>query len=195
MKVMVIYAHPYDKSYNHAILESTLEGLKEGNHEIDLVDLNKDGFNPVMTCEELHAHCICNKPIDPKVLDYQSRIEAAQHLVFIFPMWYQSGPAILKGFLDKVFSNGWAYKHFPGKHTAVGQLTHLNATVISTMGMPKMVYRLLYHNALKGELIKGTLKFSGIKSVKWINLDKVPMVSDEKRNKWLVDIKEHMKKL
>ena len=102
MKVMIIYAHPYDKSYNHAILQSTLEGLKEGNHEIDLLDLNKDGFNPVMTSEDLYAASI-KKPVDPKVIEYQSCIEAADHLVFIFPIWYESVPAILKGFLDKVF--------------------------------------------------------------------------------------------
>ena len=194
MKVMVIYAHPYDKSYNHAILESTLDGLKEANHEVDLLDLNKDGFNPVMTSEDLYSLSL-SKPVDPKVLEYQSRIENAQHLVFIFPVWYESVPAILKGFLDKVFSNGWAYKSVPGKNTPIGQLTHLNATVISTMGMPKMIYRLLYNNALKGVLIKGTLKFSGIKNIKWINMDNIQTVSNEKRSKWLVDVKEYMKKL
>lgn len=69
MKVMIIYAHPYDESYNHAILQSTLEGLKEGNHEIDLLDLNKDGFNPIMTSQDLYAASI-QKSVDPKVIEY-----------------------------------------------------------------------------------------------------------------------------
>lgn len=194
MKVMVIYAHPYDKSYNHAILESTLQGLKEGNHEVDILDLNKDGFNPVMTLEDLHAASM-GKVVDPKLTEYRSRIEAAQHLVFIFPIWYQSVPAILKGFLDKVFSNGWAYKQIPGKGTPIGLLTHLNATVISTIGMPKLLYRLLYKNAVKLVLIKGSLKYSGVKNIKWFNIASVQKLSNEKRSKWLLNIKEYMRKL
>ncbi len=194
MKVMVVYAHPYDKSYNHAILESTLEGLREGNHEIDFLDLNNDDFNPIMTSEDLQAASM-GKVVDPKVIEYQSRIEAAQHLVFIFPIWYESVPAVLKGFLDKVFSSGWAYKPVPGKSTPVGLLTQLNATVISTMGMPKLIYRSFYNNAVQGVLIKGVLKFSGVKDVKWFNIDNVQSVSNEKRTKWLLDIKEHMKNL
>jgi putative NADPH-quinone reductase len=194
MNIKIIYAHPYEGSYNRAILENTLAGLKEAGHTVDLLDLCKEDFNPVMRVEDLEA--ISRQTVaDPKVLEYQGRIEKANHLVIIFPVWFECMPAILKGYFDKVFSNGWAYKSVEGKRQPVGQLTHLNATVISTMGMPKFVYNLFFNNALKGVLVKGVLKYSGVQKVKWFKLGGVQTVSNEKRTKWLHEIYSYMKNL
>ena len=99
------------------------------------------------------------------------------------------------GFLDKVLTSGWAYKNIPGKSMPEGKLTHLSATVISTVGMPNMVYTLLYNNALKGVLIKGGLKFCGVKKIKWFKICSVENISDEKRRKWITDIEEYMERL
>lgn len=194
MKVMVIYAHPYSGSYNNAILKKTISGLEKSGHEIDLLDLNKDGFNPIMTEQDLYA-ASQQSPIDPKVLEYQERLMNANHVVFIFPIWYASMPAILKGFMDKVLSSGWAYEYVRGNPIAVGKLTHLTATVITTMGAPEFAYNLIYNNPLKGEFIKGTLGFVGIKKVKWIKIDSVISIDVAKRKMWLEKIETYMKKL
>ncbi len=194
MNVKIIYAHPYEGSYNKAILDSVTAGLKEAGHSIDLLDICKDDFNPVMTEEDLKA-ASQKTVVDPKVLEYQGRIEKVNHLVIIFPVWFECMPAILKGYFDKVFSNGWAYKSVEGKNQPVGQLTYLNATVITTMGVPKFVYNLFLNNALQGVLIKGALKFCGVQKVKWIKLCSVQTVPGEKRTKWLKEIFTYMTKL
>ncbi len=194
MNVKVIYAHPYEGSYNRAILESTLAGLKDAGHTVDLLDIYKDNFNPVMTREDLRA--ISQETVaDPKVAEYQERIMKTNHLVIIFPVWFESMPAILKGYFDKVFTSGWAYKSVKGKNQPQGQLTHLNATVITTMGVPKLVYRLFFNNALQGVLIKGALKFCGVQKVKWFKLDMIQNVPKEKREKRLKDIYSYMRQL
>lgn len=63
------------------------------------------------------------------------------------------------------------------------------------MGSPNIIYNLIYNNAVKGVLIKGVLKFSGFKKTKWFKIGSVQSISNEKRTKWLADIKEYMKKL
>lgn len=194
MRVLVVYAHPYEKSYNKALLESTLKGLKKGNHEVDLVDLYEDEFQPVLSKSDLY-HASKGEAVDSQIISYQKRFEKAEHVIFIFPIWYESMPAIMKGFLDRVFSNGWAYKSVPGKSMPEGQLKHLKATVVSTMGAPGFIYKLFLNNALEGVLIKGALKFSGIKNVRWHKISNIQKLSDASRKKWLTNIEEYSQKL
>lgn len=194
MNVKIIYAHPNPWSYNKAILDNVLIALEEAGHRVDLLDLYYDDFNPVMTKYDLGA-ATKQKPVDPKIHEYQKRIENADHLIFIFPIWFESVPAILKGYIDKVFSNGWAYKSVKGKKMPVGQLTYLNATVITTMGVSKSVYRLFFNNAVKGVLINGCLSFCGVQRIKWIKLDKIQTISNEKRETHLKQIFKYMTNL
>jgi putative NADPH-quinone reductase len=191
---MIVYAHPYDKSYNRAIRDATVKGLGKAAHEIDLVDLYKDKFNPVLSVEDLEA-ALRKQSFDPVVIDYQRRIEKVQHIIFIAPIWFESVPAIMKGFLDRVFTHGWAYEKVEGKGVPKGNLTHLSATVISTLGSPKFVYRLFYNNALKGVLINGTLKCCGVKKVKWFMLDKIQETTEERRKQFLSKIEDYMSNL
>ena len=101
MKTMVIFNHPYEGSYCAAVRQAVISGLKTAGAEIDVLHLDQDGFDPVMSTEELAGF---NQGIasDPKVLDYQARIADADHMVFIFPIWWELMPALTKGFMDKV---------------------------------------------------------------------------------------------
>ncbi|HON78694.1 MAG TPA: NAD(P)H-dependent oxidoreductase [Spirochaetota bacterium] len=186
MNVMVIYDHPWEGSYCNAVLQQVIQGLKRGGHHYDVLDLQKDGFDPIMRAADLALYSK-GQYSDPKVGEYQSRIEKADHLFFIFPIWWEVMPAYLKGFCDKVFLNNWAYEK-----TGLmpkGKLTFIKgATVITTMGTPGILYRLKYGNAIEKAFNVGTLKFCGIKKVKWINLGRVDGVTQKKREKWLSDI-------
>jgi putative NADPH-quinone reductase len=191
---MVIYAHPYDGSFNHALLEAALKGLKTGGHEVDLLDLNRDGFDPIMSAYDLNA-ARHEKPVDAKILEYQKRIENANHLVFIFPVWYADVPAILKGFLEKVFSKGWAYEPILHSDMSRGLLKHLTATVISTFGLSRIVYKILLHDAVWAVLIKAVLKFTGVRKIRWFKLNRVEKASKARHEKWLRQIESYMAKL
>lgn len=189
MNVMVIFDHPWSGSYCNAVLQQVINGLKRAGHQCDLLELHKDGFEPIMSERELSLYSK-GKYSDPKVGEYQSRIEKAEHLFFIFPIWWEVMPAYLKGFCDKVFLNNWAYEK-KGRMPK-GKLTFIKgATVITTMGTPGFLYRLKYGNAIEKAFIAGTLKFCGIKKVKWINLPSVDRVKPEKREGWLTEIERH----
>jgi NAD(P)H dehydrogenase (quinone) len=188
MKNLIIYAHPYDKSYNSSILQSLEEQLLEKKQTVDVINLYKEEFNPVLKQEELALYSQ-GKSIDPKVEDYQNRINNADHLFFIFPVWWYDIPAILKGFLDKVLLKNWAYEL---SETGIpkGKLTFIKkTTIISTMKSPKWYYWLLYRHSIKHSFIKGTLKFCGLKNIKWMNITNIENMGDQKRKQWLNKIK------
>jgi len=192
MKVLIIYAHPYEGSFNKDILDNTLEGLKHAGHEVELINLNEEGFNPVLTSEEL-AKYSDGEYLDPKVGEYLAKIKDAEHLVFIFPIWWGGVPAILKGFFDKVLLKKETYD-FKGM-LPVGKLKHKSATVISTMNSPKFYYNFILKAPIKQTVIKGTLKLCGIKPVKWIELTQVVSASNQKRERMLDRILDYFSNL
>jgi len=197
VKALVVFNHPYDGSYCSAVLQSVLTGLKKTNHELDLIHLDREKFNPVMTTEDLEGY---SKGIvsDPKVLDYQRRINEADHLIIIFPIWWELMPAMTKGFIDKVMTKGFAFEvdmnRMPPKIT--NKLKRLkDVTMITTMDTPALVYRILFGNAIKKSLITGTFRKMGLKKTRWINLSKVKWSSKNERERWLRDIENYCSRL
>lgn len=189
MRVAIVFNHPYEGSYCNAILNAVTEGLQKANHEIDLIHLDKDNFNPVMTSADLKAF-VEGKPVDQKVIEYKERLEKVDHLFFIFPIWWELMPALTKGFIDKVISPGVAYEYSNESKTKMRKILNITGiTVITTMNTPKVLYRLVFGNAVRKALMVGTFWKLGYKNRKWISLNMVKMVSDKKRTKWLLDIK------
>jgi len=176
MRVMAILDHPWSSSFNHAIFRTVVDALAEAGHEVDALDLHADRFNPVMGVEELAVY---RKGLwlDPKVGEYQSRLERADYLYLVFPVWWESMPALMKGFFDKVFLPGWAFNEadFSPK------LAHIRgATIITTMGAPKAV-----HTSVEAALCKGTLEACGIGATRWINFLDVGNSTEKERAAWL----------
>jgi len=196
MRVLVVFNHPYQGSFCHSILNSVMRGLDDGQHEIDVIHLDKDQFDPVMRRKDLQAFTIAKTDpdraftmLDEQVLDYKQRVESADHIVFIFPIWWELMPALTKGFIDKLIFPGIAYNY---KENGLGMYSLLNklegVTMITTMNTPSLAYRLLFGNAIQKALLMGTFWKIGIKKRKWINLTNVKFSSDKKRAKWLSDI-------
>src|SRR4030042_6427342 len=107
MKVLVFYAHPFPKSFNHAVLERFTQGLQSKGHAVEILDLYDSGFNPLLTAGDLASLQGGEVPADIKA--EQTRVSGAEGLAFIFPLWWSSMPAMLKGWIDRVFSLGFAY--------------------------------------------------------------------------------------
>lgn len=195
MRIAIVFNHPYDQSYCHAILNAVTQGLQKSNHEVDLIHLDRDGFNPVMTAADLKAFKE-RKPIDPKVMEYKQRLDKADHLVFIFPIWWELMPALTKGFIDKVIFPGVAYDYTQGGNGMIPLFKNVKGvTVITTMNTPGVFYRLVFGNAIKKAIITGTFWKMGYKNRKWINLSMVKMVSDRKRKKWLTGLEHKFAKM
>ena len=190
MKAVIIYTHPWNKSYNFAILQILIEGLAQKGHTIDLIDLYKEKFDPVLSKKEL-SYYSQGKLVDQKIGEYQKRIEQADHIFFIFPVWWYDVPAILKGFLDRVLLKNWAYEYSPAG-IPKGKLGFIKkATVITTMKSPGWYYWLMYGNSIRNSFIKGTLKFCGIKKIKWIKMGNIENIGIKKRKFQLGKIKNY----
>lgn len=195
MKVAIVYNHPYSKSFCHAILQSVRAGIGRAGHEADVINLDEEGFNPVMTAADLKAF-VMQRPVDSQVLAYQERLKTADHLVFIFPIWWELMPAMTKGFIDKVIFPGLAYTQEKNRVSMKPLLTNIKSvTVISTMNTPSWLYRILFGNAIRKALMVGTFWKIGFKNRKWINLTQVKSASPAKRKKWLRNMETLFTKL
>mgnify|MGYP002513612029 FL=1 len=170
--------------------------MKRGEHEHHTIHLEKDGFDPVMHDSDLAAFVHAGRfgthgleGADPIALRYMKKMRWAEHVVMIFPIWWMTMPAMVKGFVDKVIFPGIVYKMDGGK--LVSLLSSLKqVTVITTMNTPADVYKEMFDNSIEGSLIKGTFNQIGIHDIRWISLNMVKQVGDEKRWVWLDEI-EH----
>ncbi|WP_417253796.1 NAD(P)H-dependent oxidoreductase [Celeribacter sp.] len=113
-RVLVLYAHPCPESFNAAVHEVVVETLAKSGWEVDDCDLNREGFFPVLTEIERRGYHDEPENIEP-VRPYVERIQAADAIVMVFPVWNFGYPAILKGFLDRVFLPGVSFKLIEGK--------------------------------------------------------------------------------
>lgn len=202
MKVVIVFNHPYEGSYCNAVLHAVTAGLTKAGHEIDLIHLDNDNFDPVMRAKDLEAFAKSKfektntlQALDPMVLNYKQRLEHADHLIFIFPIWWELMPALTKGFIDKVVFPGVTYD-YEKEIKMVCRLKNLKGiTVITTMNSPSIVYRLVFGNAIKKAILTGTFWKIGVKNRKWISLNMVKFVSEQKRKKWLVNMENRFSKL
>lgn len=190
MRTVIVFNHPYEGSFCNAILNAVTKGLQNANHEIDIMHLDNDGFNPVMSKEDLKAF-VAHQPVDPQVIDYNERLKQADHLVFIFPIWWDIMPAITKGFIDRVLFPGVVYEHHPRGFGLVPLLKNLKSiTIITTMNKPKIMYALLIGNLIRKVMLRSVFKTMGYKNLNWISYTFVKSVSQEKRVKWLTDLEK-----
>ena len=88
MKTLIVYNHPYSGSFNHALFEAVIAGAKKAGHEVDVIDLDQDHFDPVMTGKDLLAFRD-HQVLDPQAKDYVARLQVADHLVMLFPIWWE----------------------------------------------------------------------------------------------------------
>jgi putative NADPH-quinone reductase len=108
MRVLVLYAHPVETSFVSALHDEVVATLRARGHDVDDCDLNIESFNPVMSRQDrIDYHDIeVNRT---RVAPYVERLLAADALVLVFPVWNYGFPAILKGFVDKVFLPGVSF--------------------------------------------------------------------------------------
>ncbi|OQW51082.1 NAD(P)H-dependent oxidoreductase [Candidatus Raskinella chloraquaticus] len=114
MRVLVLYAHPAETSFCAEINRQVAQTLQDGGHVVDMLDLNLEKFNPVLSRgERLGYHAIPDNRAP--VVDYVRRLQAADALVIVTPIWNFGFPAILKGFFDRVFLPGVSFEMKKGK--------------------------------------------------------------------------------
>ncbi len=183
MRILLVLAHPDPSSFNHAVAKALSEGLKDAGHEVDLLDLHAEGFRPEMTAGDLRV-AEGGTP-DPAVRAHQERVRAASGLAFVFPVYWFGPPALMKGFIDRVLFQDFAFRFLPGGRVE-GLLRHGKALVLCTAGASSLLYRTFgFHRPMKRVLVDWTLKMCGVKTVKLEIFHGLTEASEERRRGFL----------
>lgn len=153
-RTLLVVAHPLNDSFTHSAAARIRATLERRGAEVDLVDLYVEGFDPRLSENERRGYFA--KPYcGGAVADYIARLQDAKKLVFVFPQWWFNMPAILKGFLDRVFVPGVAFDHAPGGGL-IARLTEIEAFyVVSSTGAPWWVARLYMGDPVRRQLQRG----------------------------------------
>jgi putative NADPH-quinone reductase len=109
MRVLVLHAHPDPESYNGALHRAVVAALRRAGHEVDDCDLYAEGFDPLLSLDERRAYHDVG-PNRAPVESHVRRVENAEALVLVYPVWNFGLPAILKGFFDRVFLPGVSFR-------------------------------------------------------------------------------------
>ena len=131
-RALVLFAHPCPESFSAALHHEVVDTLRGRGWEVDDCDLNAEGFSPVLTEAERRGYHEVGPNVEP-VRDYVERLRAAEALVMVFPVWNFGYPAILKGFLDRVFLPGVSFRLEDGR--VKPNLTHIKRlAAVTTYG-------------------------------------------------------------
>lgn len=193
MKIVLVNSHPYDKSFNAAISEKVEATCLNNNHSVEVIDLIKDNFNAVMGQEDLLAWSM-QKFANKQSETYFDKLFIADLVVFTFPIWWAGMPAVLKGFVDKVFLPTKAY-HYGPNGELVGNFKGTDAVVITTMESPVDFYDNGLKDPITNEFIRGTLNTCGITNVTQFKLEKVVSSGDDGRKAYLKEIEDYFSTL
>ena len=111
MNVFIVYAHPSPKSFTYQALGALLKGLQTGGHEVEISDLYKMNFQSDMTLDEYEREGFAKTeiPLSEDIINEHCKIEWADCIIFLYPLWWSDCPAKLKGWFDRVYSVGYAY--------------------------------------------------------------------------------------
>ncbi|RYE36498.1 MAG: flavodoxin family protein, partial [Sphingobacteriales bacterium] len=169
MKHLIIYAHPNANSLNSHLKDTLIENLEHGNHEIVVRDLYQLNFNPILSLEDIEGQRAGLVADDVK--QEQEFITWADCITFIHPIWWTGLPAIMKGYIDRVFSYGFAYRYDLGIQK--GLLSGKQTVIINTHGKSNEEYKTIeMDKALLLTSEEGIYSYCGLKIKKHFFFDK-----------------------
>lgn len=188
MKVLIISANPAEKSYNLGITDAIQSALQLSNVEVVVRDLYRIDFDPILTQTELKASY--QNQIDPTIAKEQKYLNDADICIWVYPLWWGSMPAIMRGYIDRVFSYGFAYTNKDGE--SVGLLGGKRNFIIHTIGNTLDKYELNGMTAAVETITnEGIFKFCGSSVEKFFHIFSVYDLTDAKRNQIIDDIAEY----
>lgn len=155
MKVLLIFDHPRRRSFCGAVLDRLVEGLASAGHETEIADLRAERFDPRLPPDDEPDWDDAGKVYSNAVLVEQARVMRNDALAFVFPVWWWSLPATTKGWIDRVWNNGWAY--------GARKLPHRKALLLGTAAGTAESYAARgYEQAIRVQLLTGIMEYCGI---------------------------------
>jgi 1,4-dihydroxy-2-naphthoate polyprenyltransferase len=156
------------------------EGARAAGADLRRLDLSRMAF-------DLHVHTPSpnHQQLEADLRAARSLVEWADHLVFVYPTWWGTMPALLKGFLDRIMTPGFAFRACEGGTGYEGLLQGRSAQLITTMDTPPLVHRLLYRQPGRNAMARATLGFCGIRPVRSLMFGSVRHSGEAQREAWL----------
>lgn len=183
-KTLIINGHPDQESFCASLSDSYKKGALDSNTEIREIHIRSLNFNP-----NLEFGYRKRRELEPDLIEAQQDISWADHIVWIFPVWWGSYPAIMKGFIDRVFLPGFAFKKRENSVWWDKYLTDKTARVIMTLDQPNWYYRWINGRPTYFSMKKLFLQFVGIQKVKLTTIGSLRLSTNEYREKWLQKVK------
>ena len=178
--VLVVLGHPANSSYSAALADAYAQSAQAAGHTVRVLRLADLRFDAI-----LHGSNPHHQALEPDLLAAQESIVWAQHIAWVFPVWWGGVPALLKGFLDRTFISGWGYKFKQGSPFPEPLLKGRTAHLIVPMDTPPWYYRWVYRMPAIHQMKKTTLEFCGIRPVKTLMLGTVIHSTPAQRTQWL----------
>lgn len=186
MKHLIIYAHPNENSLNCLFKNVLVAKLQQQNDEVEVRDLYQMNFNPVLSLEDMAGQR--KGMVADDVKQEQAFITWADCITFIHPIWWTGLPAIMKGYIDRVFSYGFAYRYDQGVQK--GLLTGKQAVVINSHGKSNAEYNAIgMDKALSLTSDKGIYLYCGFEMKRHFFFDKADRATAEAIEEYVGEIK------
>lgn len=191
MKSLIVYTHPNPESYNHAVLKAVEEELGKSGNTVIVRDLYAGNWDPVLKGVDFQS--LAEGKVLPDVEKEQLFIRDAELLVFVSPVWWFSMPAILKGYIDRVFSSGFAFRYTD--QGPEGLLKDKKVLIFSTTGGDEKTYAQYgFRDAIGKTQDAGIFGFCGMEVLERKFLYGVPFVSHERRVEMLEEVRRTVRK-
>ena len=179
--IVVVLGHPKPDSFCAALAQAYAEGAKEEGVQVSLLSPSNTDF-------DIQADPRTKPELEPYLTEAQRLIKESGHVAWVYPLWWGTCPVVLKGFVDRTFRTGYAYRYrdngFPE-----GLLKGRSSRILITMGSPAWWHLLIYRNSGISWMKWATLWFSGFKVLKTKQFNMVDKSSPEQREKWLAESK------
>jgi NAD(P)H dehydrogenase (quinone) len=164
MHALIVLSHPNPQSFSHAIAAQVAQGvaINGQSHTAEVADLAAEGFDPRFTRNDVD---VSNKETLPAndVIAEQKRIDRADALVLVYPVYWWSMPGLLKGWIDRVFTNGWAYD-YGADLRVVKKLRRLPVHLVAHGAADENTYQKHgYLDAMKKQIDHGIFDYCGAK--------------------------------
>jgi putative NADPH-quinone reductase len=185
-KIALILGHPDASSYCGVLAATYAQAAQAAGHDVRFFKLGEVVFDPI-----LHHGYHQRQELEPGLQEIQTAITWADHLVFVYPTWWGSMPALLKGFFDRVLLPGYAFNYRKNSSFVDQLLAGRSAHVIVTMDAPVWYYWFIYKKPGHNQIKKVILEFCGIRPVQLTSFGSVRKVSAAQRETWLEKVKAH----
>ena len=189
-RILIINGHPNPESFNHALAEAYQKGALHAGAEVQTIHIAALHFNP-----NLQSGYRKRQELEPDLLAALEKIRWAEHLVWVHPVWWGGLPALMKGFVDRLFLPTIAFKYRENSVYWDKLFAGKTARIITTLDQPGWYYRLMYGRPSVNQLRKSILEFCGVRPVKVSYVGIVRNSTESQRTQWINRIHELGKKL